>query len=226
MIDESTFPYKVNIYRNEVFYLPAYWYHQVINGKYNTFAVNLWTVNKLSNKITTYQFATNIKQNYLLNVNKLKNWKYILYYFIHNLLHQYDLFLLSIQYFAKLYPVLNDIQQHHQMIIGYDTNQWLFWFIDIENILKCYADNELVNDIINNRYESTMCPFMTNDNDERIFNEWNIEIKKILAVIRDIEDFRGDQVAQIELAEFIEKVLFMITNDVTFHPLIVALYFL
>eukprot|EP01084_Bolivina_argentea_P090613 163244_1 len=83
--NDSEIEYKVHIKQHEIFYLPSFWWHHVINGKYDSFALNIWIENDNLNKIETYQFSMEIKMklvNYKDNLNEIL-------YFIQTLQHKY-----------------------------------------------------------------------------------------------------------------------------------------
>ena len=226
--------YKVNINKNEIFYLPAYWYHHVINGKYNSFALNIWIENYDTKKIQHYQFPKEIRKIF---ANSINSWPEILYfiqklqfkYFNHT---NYDSFLFK-KYFNKIYPILNDIKRYNliigdnKYIINNNNLNWMFWFIDFKNMLKCYRDKDhlLKLKTIFERDKTIKCYASFEEIDE-YDNKWNNVINELLFILRNIQKFQGDGVAQIELADFIEKILFLIAEDTIFFPLIVSLYFL
>ena len=191
--------------------------------------MNVWTVNALSNAMASFQFSDAMRQRMR---HMTDNWRSILL-FAQRLLDGYPGYLadgLLSAYFGKAYPMLESVARRHLEIgdgdVGRRNHEWLFWFLDVEDLLRCHssvAHQVLVEAVLDDRDSSVRCPWVEQDvGDEDV----DAEIERVLGVVLRIRDAKGDHVALIELAEFVEKVLFMIADDVNFHPLIIALYHL
>ncbi len=216
---------RINVYTNEILYIPSYWFHRVINDKYNTYALNVWIRDYQIHKIQNYQFSKNLGQ--ILFANIMDNWQQTLYLLqqIHfRIFGENSLF----QYFSKMYPVLYDIQKYHMMIgnsnsMNNDNLNWLSWFIDLDNMLKCgqegIINREFLRIILINRENTLFCP-LPYEYDKEVANTIN-EVSEILL---DIQSNYSQGTAQLELAEFSEKILYLITEDTMYLPLLVSLH--
>ena len=235
----------VTIYKNEILFLPKYWYHQVINGESRSMAMNIWVSNGLSMDIQGFQLSKKIRARFQ---NILKNWPEILY-FVQSIKHGYcqkvnkygnvncnDPVLMKV--YSNTYPVLKEIQRFNQIlgdndhsIFGNDNNKWMTWFIDIDDLLYGYNRNEnevqILEQLLRWRSSANSCP-MIDDKSEKI---WNAAIKKMMKLLVEINKLHdnddkhliGDQVAKGEMSEYIEKILYMLSNE---FLLVVAMFIL
>merc|ERR1712062_825686 len=114
------------------------------------------------------------------------------------------------------------IKQHHLAICGGNTLHWIFWYIDLENMLKCYSKKMYQNiwkALLNDGDRLFVCKNAVNVGED----EWNAVIDDLVNILELLRAEQGDGAPQIELAEFIEKMLYFIFDDVMFIPIFVSL---
>lgn len=235
--DYNNIDYDVNIYKNEILFLPKYWYHQVINGESTSMAMNIWRSNGPSMDIQYFQLPKKVRARFQDLSN---NWPEILY-FVQSVKHGYcqkindkyngninchDSVLMKI--YSNTYPILKDIQRYNQIlgdnhdsIFGNDNNKWMNWFIDINDLLHRNNRNEnevqILEQMIRWRSTSNSCQ-MIDDQTQKL---WNKTIKKLIKLLVQINKLHdnddkhviGDQVARGEISEYIEKILYILSNE-------------
>eukprot|EP01084_Bolivina_argentea_P141354 248399_1 len=103
-------------------------------------------------------------------------------------------------------------------------NLWMNLFVDFENILKCAnADQyDILSEHLLHRTTNIIFPMM----DIYKQNEWEQTVNETVLVLNEIRELKSDQIAQIQLAEVVENVLFATMQDTMFSMIVVALYFL
>eukprot|EP01084_Bolivina_argentea_P047207 86983_1 len=234
--------FDVELHENEILYLPAYWYHEVINSNTSLSMVIWWEASdrKIENSLNYVGLPINLTK-YDLNETKYLSLEDIdeFLYFIQNLIddfceiinthkdrNKYPMKCTNKYYnghsyllksFAKIYPILNNI--------NYNNFEWISMQIQMENIFKCSQGKKVnssnyldINLLINNfKYDSYFC-YDINDHIKPI---WNKAIKRILNDY--IMKMTNIAISETILMSYLETILLKLTQNTNLIPFWLAL---
>eukprot|EP01084_Bolivina_argentea_P047206 86982_1 len=234
--------FEIELYENEILYLPAYWYHEVINSNISC-AMNIWWPSRdrlIEDSLNYVGLPINLTK-YDLNETKYLSLEDIdeFLYFIQNLIddfceiinthkdrNKYPMKCTNKYYnghsyllksFAKIYPILNNI--------NYNNFEWISMQIQMENIFKCSQGKKVnssnyldINLLINNfKYDSYFC-YDINDHIKPI---WNKAIKRILNDY--IMKMTNIAISEVSLMTYFEFILLKLTQNTNLIPFWLAL---
>eukprot|EP01084_Bolivina_argentea_P140026 246270_1 len=219
--------YDIDLFENELLFLPAYWFHQIENNNLSL-AFSMWfksanavhgreiidyklPINPYSASISvsyvdeflyfiqtlTDKWCSNIKRKY--SKSKSNHLKC----FENN----HSGFLLN--KYKKIYPLLDNL--------NYDTFEWYSIGLDIENILKCTRTGIEDYPVSTKEFKKrTYLCFMFDDYQNKYKKMWH---KSIDDIIKMHFKYSNIGIADIQFVKYLETILLSISKDVNILPI-------
>eukprot|EP01084_Bolivina_argentea_P300149 517465_1 len=207
--------YDVEVYLNELLYIPGYWHHEVVNNNISL-ALSMWFKSEDQS-----HYETILDYELPINPNaQTMTYGYMceFFYFIQNLMDKWCQKISKCDLFSKykeLYPVLENL--------NYFTFDWYVIGLDIGNILKCTATRIKHYDTISKlKYETYFC--WNFDDHKEVYKEmWH---KSIDDIIRMHLQYSHIGIADLQFIEYLETLLLTICGDINMIPIWIRLMLL
>ncbi len=225
--------FESTIYENEVLYLPGYWFHEVINNNV-TIVMNIWWN---SNDLKLYFKLMNMKKDSLpinpnheyLDSDTFEMHKHGIdgfLYFVQNLIdkwckyaHKYCKYHGQMRCTSDAFLLYNFMSTYEDVLnnLTFDNFEWYSIIIDTYNILKC-TQNRIVD--IDDLIDLKQFMFVCNDIQQVYKTLWDESINDVMSIL---DQYNNIMIAESDLVQFLENVLFASFGDTNIIPIVIKL---